>query len=147
MLNRMLLAGAAVVLAAATVAAQTTPITARKALMKRNGDQAKLGIAMIKGEAPFDLDKAKAIFATFIDAANKMPELLPENSKTGEKTAALPAIWENMADVKARFAKLGEDAKAAQSSVKDLDSFKAAFSNIGKNDCGACHEHYRRKET
>jgi cytochrome c556 len=109
--------------------------------------QAKLGIAMIKGEAPFDLDKAKAIFATFIDAANKMPELLPENSKTGEKTAALPAIWENMADVKARFAKLGEDAKAAQSSVKDLDSFKAAFSNIGKNDCGACHEHYRRKET
>ena len=24
--------------------------------------------------------------------------------------------------------------------VKDLDSFKAAFGNIGKNDCGGCHE-------
>ena len=147
MLNRTLVAAAAVVLGAATVVAQTDPIAARKSLMKANGDQAKLGVAMIKGEAPFDLDKAKAIFATFIDAANKMPNLFPENSKTGDETAALPAIWEHMADVKARFAKLGEDAKAAQSSVKDLDSFKAAFSNIGKNDCGACHEHYRQKKT
>jgi cytochrome c556 len=51
--------------------------------MKANGDAAKLGSAMAKGEAPFEAAKAKAVFATFIDAANKMPKLFPENSKTG----------------------------------------------------------------
>ena len=39
------------------------------------------------------------------------------------------------------------DAKAADASVKDLDSFKAAFGNIGKNDCGGCHEKYRLKKS
>ena len=52
-----------------------------------------------------------------------------------------------MADFKARFAKFGEDAKAAAASVKDLDSFKAAFGNIGKNHCGGCHEQYRAKKS
>jgi cytochrome c556 len=47
-----------------------------------------------------------------------------------------------MDDFKARLAKLGSDAKAAEASVKDLESFKAAFGNIGKNDCGGCHEKY-----
>lgn len=147
MMNRTILVVAAAVLGASTVAAQTDPIAARKALMKANGDQAKIALAMIKGEAPFDLAKAKVVFATFADAATKMPNLFPENSKTGGETAALPRIWEDMADVKARFAKLGEDAKAAEASVKDLDSFKAGFGSIGKNDCGGCHELYRQKKT
>ena len=51
-----------------------------------------------------------------------------------------------MADFKARFVKLGEDAKAASTSVKDVDSLKAAMGNIGKNDCGACHQEYRLKK-
>jgi cytochrome c556 len=52
-----------------------------------------------------------------------------------------------MDDFKARFAKFGSDAKAADASVKDLDSFKAAMGNIGKNDCGGCHEVYRAKKS
>jgi cytochrome c556 len=62
--------------------AQSDPIAARKAL-KANGDQAKIGSAMAKGEAPFDLAKAKAVFATFIDAANKMPDLFPGELEDG----------------------------------------------------------------
>ena len=50
-------------------------------------------------------------------------------------------------DFKAKFVKFGQDAKDAESSVKDLDSFKAAFTNIGKNDCGGCHEVYRLKKS
>ena len=73
----------AFVLVAGAVAAQSDPIAARKALMKANGDQAKIGAAMAKGEAAFDTQKAKVMFATFLDAANKMPNLFPDNSKTG----------------------------------------------------------------
>jgi len=46
----------------------------------------------------------------------------------------------------AGLAGTSSDAKAAEASVKDLDSFKATFGNIGKNDCGGCHEKYRVKK-
>ena len=136
---------AAVALGVSVAIAQQDVIKERKDIMKANGDQAKIGAAMAKGEQPFDLAAAQKILATYADAASKMPNLFPDNSKTGEDTAALPKIWEDMADFKARFAKFGDDAKAAQSSVKDLDSFKTAFGDIGKNDCGGCHQLYRAK--
>jgi cytochrome c556 len=135
----------AVTVGATAVVAQQNPITARKALMKENGNQAKVGAAMAKGEAPFDLAKAKEIFATVEKAANTMPGLFPDNSKTGKDTEASPKIWQNTADFKAKFAKIGADAKAAQTSVKDLDSFKTAFGGIGKQ-CGGCHQEYRVKK-
>ena len=121
--------------------------------MKENGDQAKIGAAMVKGDKPFDLAAVLKIFATFEDAAAKMPALFPDSSKSeanspeADDFSPTPKVWEDMADFKARFVKFGEDAKAAAASVKDLDSFKAAFGNIGKNDCGACHEQYRAKKS
>jgi cytochrome c556 len=126
-------------------AAAESPIAERKALMKKNGDAAKLGAQFVKGEAPFDLAKAKAIFATYAAAAAKMPALFPADSKTGEKTEALPVIWEKMDDFKAKFQKLGADAKAAEAKVTDLDSFKTQFSAVQKN-CGGCHQTYRVKK-
>jgi cytochrome c556 len=136
---------AAVTLGVTVAVAQQDVIKERKAIMKTNGDQAKIGAGMAKGEQPFDLAAAQKVLATYADAAAKMPALFPDNSQTGEDTAALPKIWEDMADFKARFAKFGDDAKAAQASVKDLDSFKTAFGTIGKNDCGGCHQLYRAK--
>jgi cytochrome c556 len=123
---------AAIGLGAHIAAAQQDPIAARKALMKGNADQAKIGADMTKGEAPFDLAKVKKIFATFEDTAAKAPALFPEHS-IDQRTAddpytASPKIWENMDDFKARLAKFGSDAKAASASVKDLESFKKAFS-------------------
>jgi len=138
---------AAVALGVSVAVAQQDVIKERKDIMKANGDQAKIGAAMMKGEQPYDQAAAQKIFATFADAATKMPNLFPDNSKTGEDTAALPKIWEDMADFKARFVKFGDDAKAAEASVKDLDSFKAAFGNIGKSDCGGCHQLYRAKKS
>jgi cytochrome c556 len=144
---RIVLGVAAIALAVTAVAAQSDPIAARRALMKANGDQAKIGTAMAKGEAPFDAAKAQTIFATFADAAAKAPALFPDNSKTGGDTAALPAIWENKADFDARLAKFGTDAKAAQSKVKDLDTFKATWGGLLKDNCGGCHEKYRQKKS
>ena len=146
MIIRTVLAGAALAIGITAIVAQEDPIKARKALMKGNGDQAKIGAGMAKGEQPFDLAKAKAIFAQYADAAAKMPSLFPDNSKTGGDTEALPKVWETMDDFKAKFVKFGQDAKAAESSVTDLDSFKAAMSNIGKQ-CGGCHELYRAKKS
>jgi cytochrome c556 len=138
---------AVIALCAGAAIAQQDPIATRKALMKANGDQAKIGASMIKGETPFDIEKARKIFTSFEDAATKAPSLFPDNSKTGGDTAADPKIWENIDDFKARLAKFGTDAKDALAKVNDLDSFKAAFSAIGKNDCGGCHEKYRVKKS
>lgn len=131
---------------ATAVVAQQNPIEARQALMKANGKAAGAIVKMVKGEAPFDLATAKKSFADFENAAEKAPALFPPDSKTGHDTKASPKIWESMDDFKARFVKLGADAKAADASVKDLDSLKAAVGTIGK-DCGGCHETYRIKKS
>jgi cytochrome c556 len=143
---RTVFAVTAIAFVVSAALAQQDPIAARRTLMKANGDAAKTGAAMAKGETPFDLAAAHKIFATFEDAATKMPALFPDDSKTGGDTAADPKIWENMADFKAKFAKFGDDAKAADAQVTDLDTFKASFAAIGKNDCGACHQNYRIKK-
>ena len=139
---RPLLAVVSLAVATTVVVAQQNPITARQALMKANSDQAKIGAAMVKGEAPFDLAKAKAIFATYANSAAKVGDLFPPNSKTGDKTTAAPKIWEDMAGFKAKLVKFGSDAKGAEAAVKDLDSFKAQFAEVQKN-CGGCHRDYR----
>jgi cytochrome c556 len=146
---RTVFAIATIVLGVSVAVAQQDAIKERKQLMKGNADQAKIGAAMVKGEEPFDVAKAQKIFATFEDTAAKAPPLFAANSvdqpTADDPYSASPKIWEDMDDFKARFTKFGNDAKAA-ASVKDLDSFKAAFGNIGKNDCGGCHEKYRLKK-
>ena len=141
---RVLVAVAALAMGVSTVVAQQDAISARKALMKATGGQTGAGAKMVKGEEPFDLAKAKAIFATYQDTATKSPALFTPTSKDGD-TAALPKIWENKADFDAKFAKFGADAKAAEAKVTDLDSFKTAFGDVTKN-CGGCHTDCRAKK-
>jgi cytochrome c556 len=90
---------------------------------------------------------AHKIFATFEVTAVKALALFLDEATTDDPYTASPEIWKNMDDFKARLAKLASDAKAADSGVKDLNSFKAAFSNIGKNDCGGWLEKYRLKKS
>jgi cytochrome c556 len=132
-------------LAATATYAASNAIAQRQALMKANGKAATAIVAIMKG-GPFDLAVVQASLKTFIDAAQKGPALFPDDSKTGDDTAALPAIWENKADFNARFAKLGADANDALTKVKDEASFKAIVPPIF-NDCGGCHEKYRAKKS
>jgi len=130
---------------AAAAAMGADAIKERRALMKANGEATKPLVPMMKGTAPFDLATVQKALRTYMNAAEKMPALFPDDSKTGD-THALPAVWENKADVDARFKKLGEDAKAALAEVKDEASFKAIMPDFFKN-CGGCHEKYRAKQT
>ena len=143
MMIRTVLAVTAVAVGVTAAVAQNV-IADRKALMKRSGDQAKTAAAMVRGAEPFDLAKAKGVFETYVDKANKLSVLFPDNSKTGGETAAAPAIWQKPDEWKAQIAKFGADAKAGLEQTKDLDSFKAANANILK-DCGGCHETFRLK--
>ena len=120
-------------------------IKERRALMKANGDATKPIVPMMKGQAPFDLATVQKALHTYNNAAEKMPGLFPPDSQTGD-THALPAIWEddNLADVKARFDKLGKDSEALLADIKDEASFKAKMPDFYKN-CGGCHEKYRAK--
>jgi cytochrome c556 len=142
---RIMLAVAALAVGLSAAAAQD-PIAARKALMKATGAQSAQGAKFMRGEEPFDLAKAQAIFAQFEKTANEGKALWPDNTKTGGETASLPAVWDKKADFEAKLVKFGADAKEASAKVKDADSFKAVFSDVTKN-CGGCHESYRAKRS
>jgi cytochrome c556 len=144
MLRKLIVVFAVLLLGVTTAAAQSCPefIQKRQTLMKKSGDEAKIGTAMVKGEQPFDAAKVQEIYAAFAEDAKEMPSLFPECSKTGAKTTAAPAIWERMDDFKAAIAKFAADVKAAQGNTKDLDGLKANFQTIGKN-CSSCHQTFR----
>ncbi|HZZ63778.1 MAG TPA: cytochrome c [Roseiarcus sp.] len=137
-------ASAGVALAAATGAAA---IKERQDLMKADGAATKPVVAMLQGKAPFNLATVQKTLKTYVNAMSKEPDLFPPDSKTGDKTQALPAIWEddNLADLTTRFKKLGADASAALASIKDEASFKATMPGVLKN-CGGCHEKYKAKQ-
>ena len=120
-------------------------IEARIKLMKVDGEQARLGLDMTRGTVPFDLAKAKGIFSTFIDAAEKEKTLFPPDSKTGGGTTASPRIWQDMDGFLKAYDKFGKDSADGLASTKDLASFKAAFGVVAK-DCGGCHEAWRVKK-
>jgi cytochrome c556 len=141
--RKLTIALAALLLGATAAAAQSCPefIQKRQTLMKKSGEEAKIGTAMIKGERPFDAGKVQEIYAAFAEDAKQMPTLFPDCSKTGAKTTAAPAIWERMDDFKAAIAKFADD-KVAPENTRDLDALKANFQTIGKN-CSSCHQSFR----
>ncbi len=121
------------------------PIKARQAIMQKNQDAAKIAFGMAQGQVPFDAAQAAAAMKDLEDDMVVFPTLFPDGSDQGE-TSASPAIWQNMEDFKAHAAKLGADAKVAEAAAADgLDAFKASLGAVGQ-DCGGCHELYRKKK-
>ncbi len=139
-----LLAIALTVLATVAIAS-TADIGDRQKLMKSNGAATKPVVAMLKGEAPFDLAVVQKSLANYQDNIGQFVTLFPDDSKTGEKTSASPKIWEDMAGFKAAADKFAADAKLASASITDEASFKANMPAVLKN-CGSCHEAWRVKD-
>ncbi len=127
------------------LAQQDDPISQRQNLMKNNQEQVRALTGMARGQVPFNAAVAQAAFQRIEQNARQTPALFPAGSQQG-KTDALPVIWERKADFDARASKLEQDAKAAQAGITDQASLQAAVQRVGQN-CGGCHETYRRKQS
>lgn len=133
-------------MAATAETAAEDPIEARKEIMSNVGGAAQIGGQMARGDREFDPATGLLVIRTFNSSIIGFRELFPEDSQTNGETRALPAIWENMAD----FLDHAESMRADTAAViadppESLEDFRAAFGMV-TNNCGACHEDYRRPE-
>jgi cytochrome c556 len=130
-------------------AAQAKPevlVKQRKAAMTLQGKyMGPLG-AMAQGKAPYDA-KIVQRNAAFLEALAKMPWDGFDASTKGEKSAALPAVWEKSGEFKQAAERLeNETAKLAQVAKSgDEGAVKAQIGATGKA-CGGCHETFREKQ-
>ncbi|MFB2550964.1 c-type cytochrome [Ensifer soli] len=141
---RMLVVAAmSAVLAAGAVTAADSPQVTRQADMKRIGGAMGALAGMAKGEKPYDAAVVTQSLTTISEMSKVFPTLFPEGSETGDETEASPAIWQNMADFKAKAEKLGADADALLANPPaDQAALGAAVGTLGPN-CGGCHKVYR----
>ena len=145
------IAGVAALLGAMSVAAlaladDADVIKGRRALMKGNGDGAKVIGAMLEGKSPFDAASATAALTNMIKAAHgfgvDFDKNFTDGSKTGD-TKASPDIWANKADFVAKAMAFETDANAAiAATATGEDAFKAAAGKMFGN-CKGCHEKYK----
>ncbi|MDK9695123.1 MAG: cytochrome c [Siculibacillus sp.] len=119
-------------------------IEARQTILKAIGDDTRPVVAMLKGEAPFDLAKVKAALKTQAEGAERLPQFFPDNSRTG-KTEASPRIWAEKQRFFGLYAKLAADARAAEIAITDEASLKATFPEHLAT-CKACHDDFRVKK-
>ena len=145
-MKRVIIAGAALALGLTAVLAQEQdPIKRRQATFKSWAAASREPGLMLRGQAPFNLEKVQAALRTFVQDNKHLPNLFPQpNAPGGIDTGALPAIYEQREKFNAIFAKLDADATAALASIKDEATFKAEFPKVLAN-CGACHQSYRAK--
>ena len=141
---------AAAVIGAAAFApaiAADEPQVVRQEMMKKVGGATGAMAKMVKGEADFDAAAALAALTAISEVAGSFGEQFPEGSETGMETEAAPAIWSDRAGFDAKLAALKTSADAGVAAAPaDLDALKAVFGPLTQN-CGACHETYRLKNS
>ncbi len=101
--------------------------------------------AMAQGKAPFNVQVVQRNSA-YLETLAKMPWDGFDASTKGEKSAALPAIWDKAGEFKQAQERLeSETAKLAQvGKGGDEAAIKAQMGAVGKA-CGGCHETFREK--
>ncbi len=143
-MNKSTLFAAAVAAMLAAGAAHADVIAERKNVMEGVGDATKAGTQMVRGQAPFDLETAREVLATYIAASEIMPTLFPEGTEEGGETRAAPTIWSDREGFVNRFENWRADVTGVAGSVEDLESFTQAF-EVATQACRDCHEEYRIK--
>jgi cytochrome c556 len=126
----------------------------RKAFMDANGAHISMIAAVVKGEVSFTGDiaaNAQALAEQGKLLTVNLEQLFPEGTakgETGEKSAALPVIWEKWGEFEQAAQKFEEEtakfAEVAQGG--DMAAIGPALGALGKQGCGACHETFREKQ-
>lgn len=128
--------------------ADADEIAQRKVAMRNNNNEAKVLVAMFKGEAAFDGKEvafaAYSIANDFMALRNLVPEDSTGVSSMGDKSRAKPEIWQDMAGFTAALDRALAAARAVAAAGEDNDeaAFKVAFGGLGKA-CGDCHDKFR----
>lgn len=140
---------ASAALLANEAAAQAKPevlVKQRKAVMTLQAKYLGPMVGMAQGKVPYNPTVVQRN-AGYLATLSNMPWDGFDASTKGEKSAALPAIWEKPADFKKAAERLeSEAAKLAQlSKGGDEAAVKAQIGAVGKS-CGGCHEHFREKQ-
>jgi cytochrome c556 len=151
MKKTLVAAGVAVAIGslAGTTLAQVKPdvlVKQRQAVMTLQGKYFGPIAGMASGKVPYNADVVSRS-ATYLENLAQMPWDGFHESTKGEKSRALPAIWEQKAKfdelaqrLQSETVKLGQVARA-----KDEAGVKQQYAVVGKV-CGACHENFREKQ-
>jgi len=102
-------------------------------------------VAVAQGKVPYNAAAVQRN-AGFLDNLSRMAWDGFDPSTKGEKSRALPAIWDNNAKFKENTARLeNETSKLVTLSMgSDEAAVKAQIGAIGKL-CGSCHDDFRSK--
>ena len=152
MKRTLLAAGVAIVVGglAGTALAQVKPdvlVKQRQSAMTLIGKYWGPIAGMASGKvSPYNADVVSRN-ATYLENLAQMPWDGFHESTKGEKSRALPALWEQKAKfdelsqrLQSETVKLGQVARA-----KDEAGVKQQYAAVGKV-CGACHENFREKQ-
>ena len=153
-ITRFRLLGAALAIVVAGVSGvalgqdRETVLKDRQATMKEQGKDIGAVKAYLDGKG--DLAQAKAAAAGLTQTTKKIPELFPAGTggpnPTGDYVAK-PVIWTDwnkFLDAQKAAASKAEALLAALNGG-DKTAIEAAFNDLGKNGCGACHTTFREK--
>jgi cytochrome c556 len=121
----------------------------RQAAMKAQGKDMTAIKAYIddKGE----LVAAQGAGADLVTRVAKVPDLFPKGTAMEDlpgKSYAKAAVWSDWDKFLAQAKTASAKAEALNAALKggDKAAITAAFGDMGKNGCGACHEPYREKK-
>jgi cytochrome c556 len=139
----------AALLSAAAHADDAAVIDNRQSVMKAQGKDMTAIKAYIDDKA--DLTSAQGAGADLVVQVGKIPDIFPKGTGMDEfpgKSYAKPAIWTEWDKFSAQSKTSADKAAALDKALKggDKAAITAAFGDMGKNGCGACHEPYREKK-
>ena len=125
-------------------------VAARQGFMKLVVWEAGPLFAMAKGDVPYDAATAEANAKDLNALAQYGADalFLPGTSRAelGDKTLALPSIWEKQTEFVHNFDALREQTtNVAAEAGKGQEQLTAAVAELGKA-CGNCHENFRQKQ-
>lgn len=100
-----------------------------------------------RGQKPYDQAAIQAALTDLNTDVGKIADVFkvnPKESVANDEYGSSQKIWQNKADFDSKIPAVQKALTDAKSSVKDVASLKAAFTEID-NRCNVCHDTYRVK--